>query len=576
MSSVTTANIASTQLLSTDLPLPFSSELNLYISDNATLFALGQVYKFYNYQEVLDYCGTNALETSIAKNFFNRYDGVIDQSPNQTPQIMFTRFSKIASSPNILSGINVLLEDIRTVLTVSNQHLVFTFNGALYPIVLTLTDAVTLSGLATAIQTKLRVAFATATALTAVYNPVNGTFQIDSQQTGLTHTVGFCTSYATTAGDDDNIFATAMKLVFSLGLNGATLSQGTDTGSSNYITQMNQLIDNDNSFTGYAFTTPLSEAEIALFGMWNDDLLDDLKNRFVLFAWDTGTSMFDKNDTTSKMAVLETLGYAKKVLTYIPYQNTAGYLLTEVRLATFPLFMQVAIDDTNGANVLGSIGGTINSYDCLGTNKVVVDITNKNFPLIDPVNVPADANGSTQSNYMNMLKNGYNAYVLYNDKVGRQSGNICGCSGNSLGTVGIFRQLFWFFNANWLRNNVDTTLINQMTTTTLRSLPNNLVGTALPATVIQDILSQGINNGMVVAGIDFLADPLSKAEIQELATRIGIPTEELANALQTKGYWYSMIPQDFARRYSGVDTGQYVVALSSIIKKVQLFANVAI
>lgn len=254
------------------------SMVGTLISKNASLPA-NKMVSFYSQSAVGDYFGTESLEYKLAGNYF-----IADSNATKKPDVLYFVKKVDAEQAAFVRGMKVT-DDVAKFALIDDGSFVITVDGTAITVTdLDLSDQVSYSGIASAIQTKLN---ATVTGTTCVWNPNFKAFVITSPTSGESSKITFASS--TASGTD---------LSEMLGLASGTISQGAD--AQDIPTTMKKALDDNSNFFSFMPVFDESADEAKVFAEW----CNNQGTRFLYVCVDKTNGGLTPNNSSCQARVL--------------------------------------------------------------------------------------------------------------------------------------------------------------------------------------------------------------------------------------------------------------------------------
>ena len=443
------------------------------------------VLSFSSLTEVGNYFGISSNEYNYATNYFKGYTGSLN-----TPKYLLFSFYTVTAIAPFTRGVALGSNDLLALKAITAGVLTVNFNGvakSTSPINLSTYNS--FSAMAGAIQTALQAQIATAT---VSWDTVTNAFTISNGVTGSSSTVAFCT--ATTLSN-------TMQIVESTG---AILSQG--SGALTPQANLNNVIaQNINwiSFTNlFDLSTDTGYSTYLAFANW----VSLQNNNFVYFGWSDETNLTLSGNMSNVAYALVTAGYGSV--------DGVGQITYNI-----PIFLNYGVQDI--ACFMMGIGASINYQSLNGTISFAYK---QQDGLVPSVN--------NNDAYDALLLNGFNVYGIFNSRASSYNFTQNGTIG------GIYEFIDNFYNQAWLADNIQNTILTLLSKS--GKLSNNQNGYGILKSVLQGVMQQAINNGVVQVGNTFDSTVASI-----LQTQAGYDiTPQLTNV----GYVIQIVPATPAQR----------------------------
>ena len=367
------------------------------------------------------------------------YFGWVSKSVNSPRKISFVGLSLNAAPPMLRS--TKKLASLATFTAITNGSIVLSMGGTSYTVSgLTFASATSYADVASAIQTGVRGNTAGGdlwTQATVTYNADTSSFILNGGAIGEN-----VITYAAASGTGTDISG----LVGWDEASNPILSNGADSASLTDI--LNTSVELSDNFATYAFVgINLTAAQTAEVGAWNDT-----QNYLYIYCGDVGTSYSDIIEAAA--------GHQGMAINYNPYIADTSYLPAYLMPATI-----LAATDYSHVN------GTVNyMYQQFGNQVVTVD-TNALANTLDPLHI--NYNGQTQKagQKIEFYQDGYLA------------------DGTDIAV---------YANEIWLKDAMLTEILNLEVS--LEKIPANVDGLAQIEAVLQGVIDEGLNNGVIMPG----------------------------------------------------------------------------
>lgn len=367
------------------------------------------------------------------------YFGWVSKSVNSPRKISFVGVSLSAAAPVLRSTKS--LDSLATFTAITNGSVVLSMGGTSYTVSgLTFASATSYADVASVIQTGVRGNTAGGdlwTQATVTYNADTSSFILTGGATGDN-----VITYATSSGTGTDISG----LVGWDEASAPIVSNGTDAATLTDV--LNTAVELSDNFASYAFIgLNLTAAQTTEVGTWNDN-----QNYLYIYCGDVGTSY-----TTIIEAAAAHQGMA---INYNPYYNDTSYLPAYLMPAT----ILAATDYTH-------VNGTVNYMYQQFPNQVVTVDTNALANTLDPLHI--NYNGQTQKagQKIEFYQDGYLA------------------DGTDIAV---------YANEIWLKDAMITEILNLEVA--LEIIPANVDGLAQVEAVLQGVIDEGLNNGVIMPG----------------------------------------------------------------------------
>lgn len=332
------------------------------------------------------------------------------------------------------------------------------------------------------------------------YDSVSGAFVVVSNTVGAASTIAFATG---TIADD-------LKL---RSADGAVLSQGADAAVPATFMDAVVIVNSNWVTFATAFDPDAADENTVkqAFAAWKNSALGG--NRFAYVCWD-----LDQTPTTT-----------------LPATGSLGYLLANNSDSGTCLLdgdEDAGWDESAGISLAAFVCGVAASIDFTQRNGRITFAFKAQAGLLATVTDPtvaANLGGDPQS--AGSDGNGYNFFGAY----GTANPNFTWFQRGFV--TGNFRWLDGYINQVWLNNAFQVALLELLQNS--RSIPYGTAGNALIESALADPIKAGLNFGAFGPGT------LSSSQIAAVNASAGA---EIANTLQTQGYYLQILPAPAATR----------------------------
>lgn len=437
---------------------------------------VNNVQKFYNAASVGTYFGLSSAEYAFAVNYFNSYTN----TTTLPPYIYFGLYIDVALAP-YTRGSAVTNTSLAALQAITTGTLTVDFNGA--PVT---TAAMDLSAITSYSDAAVIIAAALVTAgilgATCTWDSTTQAFTISNGITGSSETVTYCSN---------GTVAAAMNIEQS---QGAVLSQGSDivTPQTNLTTLANITSDWATFTNLWTLADSPYTVQIAFC-----DWISSQNNQFAYVLWSTETNLTIPNNTSNVAHALVTAGY--------------GTLANDQITFNVPIYPNYGL-----VNLAAAIMGTAASINYNNVNSVI-SFAYKSYAGITPL-------VNTQTAYQALLANSFNFYGVFNSAANSYNFTQTGVLG------GIYKWFDFLTNQLWLANQIQSSIAAFFANAKL--VPNDQLGYNQIIQIINGVMQQATNNGVVTVGNQF-----SAATIAILTSQAGYPI----NSFLTKKGWYLQI-----------------------------------
>lgn len=460
---------------------------NLIIPFNSTQ----STFSFTNLAQVGTMFGSSSQEYLYATNYFKGYDGAISL-PNK---LNFALYVNSAISPYIRGASSV--NNLATLKTITSGSITFVFDTPIILTAIDLSPAISLSGVASIIQTALQVSVPAAS---CVWDSITQAFTVSNGNISGTGTVTYCVSTP---------LADAMEITSA---RGAFLSQGSPL-----------LTFAQNMANTIAINTNFMNAT-NLFDTTGSSQIPPYSIELQACAWaNTTNSNYMYTIWSYETTILTTLNVGI-VLALV----NGGYGSATASKVTYSATIQCIYGSSlnNAIQTVAFVGGIGNSVNYDNYNSTLSYAGKSQSDLLPSV--------TTTTEYNMMLANGFNGYCSFKDK-----NNIYNQFQNgSLGGLYLFRDNI--YNNEWLNN----TLQDSIATLASRAskLPNNEIGYQMLKAVLDEVMQDAVFNSVAQPGNQFDA-----SQTAIIVAQAGV---DITPSLTNAGYYIQIIPVTPAQRAS--------------------------
>lgn len=496
----------------------------------------GYLIGFRNANKVGEYFGITSDEYKQSEAYFSGYQGV-----NEVPDfIWFGRLTLTESvSPWIRSGIsftNDVLADIK-VNYPNGGTLNFLFDGLEIPVIIVAEDLESATKLAEKIQAELSTFvnegdtdpyMAGATAV--VQNDLS--ILVNSNMTGVTHTVLPCTSPNTLTPPETNANAFALAMGFGNGI--AVTSQGADATS--FAENFDKITYNDTPFVGFWFRD----------GFRNNDPAKSLNTTLIL---EVANYLANQNDQYICAVGVNGKAEARTLITTTLATNGYAHKITlSDGSPTYDLNTPLIINNTY------KNGEMLNAW-MFGAMAVGV---NYHYPMNKTTGILIGEN-MTDADYQEYLSLACNVYCRFKGTVPLNTYRIgrCGDTGASVGLYGSQNSIDKFYGQNRIRKDIqDSVSYRMIVSGESIGADENTGGTAVKNLIVS-ILQLEVTRGWIATGKTW--NSLQDQEtLRQLSRNLEVDQSEIQNALTNTGYWISQ-----GEYISDLETMRYFIAYIS-------------
>lgn len=277
-------------------------ELNGLLLSKNTVLPLGVPYKFLSKSAVSAYFGSTSDEAAFADAYFKAFD-----NKTKFPPALLIAGYNLDTQAGWLRGA-AITSTLTELKTITNGNLKFSLNGALVEITaLDFSAAVSLSAIASAIQTKIRALSESAYAASATceYSSLTGAFQITSGADDSTGAVSYAVA-TETAGTD---LSSVLKMTAD---DGAVVSklQSAEITEADFMD--NIVLQTQNFITITRLWAASDTAEDLALSAW----VDGKGVRYIYFEWDSESVDILANNATDFASLLTAAEYEGIVPNY--------------------------------------------------------------------------------------------------------------------------------------------------------------------------------------------------------------------------------------------------------------------
>lgn len=445
-----------------------------------------------------NYFGTTSDEYAVATNYFLGYDNS-SKKPNQ---ILFSRYVQSATSAYMFSQqITAPATVVASIKALTSPTFVANINGSAQTLTLAQSDFTSATGLtdiAGIIQTKLATELAGCTCSVIGINQ----FKVQAPTTTPASTsITYCTgNVAVLMGLDVD--------------SSPTLSQGTAGGDSAF--NMTNILAQNSNWIALSYVTRLTGDAIGDGYAVTLDLTSWIASQvgtanYVGLWWEGGTQPLSTSSTTNLSYMLVGAGYGAKLNGQV----------------TFNVPIQV---DYNGASTLNSVTthelGRYSAF--VGGMGACIDYTliNAKINFAGKQQTGLAVNVSNNTDYTNLLLNGYNVYGQFASRTTTYNLTETGSVG------GTFIWLDNVYDAVWLTAQVQDTLATLISQS--KRLPYNDTGKQAINSVLTGVAQAGLNAGVIETGNTF-----TPIQVQSMIELVGI---DISSLMTKNGYYIYIAP----------------------------------
>ena len=444
------------------------------------------------------YFGTTSDEYAIATNYFLGYNN----SATKPQQILFSSYPTSAVAAYMFSQQIVAPTTIvAKIKALTSPAMVCHINGTTQTLVLAQSDFTSATGLtdiASVIQTKLSAILTGCTCTVIGQNQ----FKIQAPSTGAsTSTITYATgNVAVLMGLDTT--------------SNPTLSQGTAGGNASF--NMTNILAVNNNWIALSYVTRLEGDTIDDDYAITVDLSSWIASQvgtqnYIGLWWEGGTQPKSTSSTTSLSAVLVGAGYGAKVngqVTFnIPIQVDYNGLSTVNSVTTNEIGRYSAF--------VGGMGASIN-----------YTLANAKINFAGKQQTGLAVNVSNDTDYTNLLANGYNVYGGFASRTTAYNFTETGSVG------GDFKWLDNVYDAVWLSNQIADTLATLIQSS--KRIPYNNQGIQAVTSVLSGVAQAGATAGVIETGNTF-----NQIEIQTMIELVGV---DISSIMTQNGYYIYVAP----------------------------------